>query len=148
MSEGSHSPAPATRSVGRQKPRPLSPHLQIYSWPLTMAASITHRATGIALAGGTLFLAWWLVAAATSQEDYAVFVRAAEHPIGQVVLFGLVWSLSFHLLNGIRHLAWDLGYGFKLPTARLTAALVYILSILLAASVFGVALLVKRGLGT
>jgi len=102
----------------------------------------------MALAGGMLFLAWWLIAAATSPEDYAVFVRAAEHPIGQVVLFGLVWSLSFHILNGIRHLAWDLGYGFKVPTARFTAAVVYIFSILLAGGIVGVALMVKRGLGT
>ena len=147
MDEGSYSPGPV-RSIGRPKPRPLSPHLQIYSWPLTMAASITHRVTGMALAGGMLFLAWWLIAAATSPEDYAVFVKVAEHPIGQVVLFGLVWSLSFHILNGIRHLAWDLGYGFKVPTARFTAALVYIFSILLAGGIVGVALMVKRGLGT
>ncbi len=147
MDEGSHSPGTAARPVGQLKPRPLSPHLQIYSWPLTMAASITHRLTGVALAGGMLFLAWWLIAAANSPEDYAIFVRAAEHPIGQIVLFGLVWSLSFHLLNGIRHLAWDLGYGFKVPTARLTAAIVYIFSILLAGGVYAVALMVKRGLG-
>ena len=145
MDEGSQSPAPA-RSI-ELKPRPLSPHLQIYSWPLTMAASITHRMTGMALAGGTVFLAWWLIAAATSPEDYAVFVRAAEHPIGEIVLFGFVWSLSFHILNGIRHLAWDLGYGFKVPTARFTAAVVYICSVLLAGVVLAVAIMVKRGLG-
>ncbi len=148
MDEGSYSPGPAARSAGQQKPRPLSPHLQIYSWPLTMAASITHRLTGVALAGGMLFLTWWLIAAAASPEDYAVFVGAAEHPLGEVVLFGFVWSLSFHILNGIRHLAWDLGYGFKVPTARFTAAFVYIFSILLAGSVFAVALMVKKGLGT
>ena len=90
-----------------------------------MAASITHRVTGMALAGGTLFLAWWLIAAASGPDAYAVFAGVAAHPVGVVIMFGLLWSLTFHLLNGVRHLAWDLGYGFKMSTSRLTAALVY-----------------------
>ena len=127
--------------------RPLSPHLQTYRVTLTMALSIIHRATGIALYFGTLLLSWWLIAAASGADSYAVFARVAARPIGQVVLFGLLWSLSFHLLNGIRHLAWDLGYGFKAPTARLTGALVYIFSVLLAAGAFAVGIMVREGLG-
>jgi succinate dehydrogenase / fumarate reductase cytochrome b subunit len=115
---------------------PLSPHLQIYRWPITMAASLAHRATGIALAGGTLFLAWWLIAAASGPDAYENFAAAAAHPLGRFVLFGFVWSLAFHLLNGIRHLAWDLGYGFKVPTARVTAAVAFGLSFLMALAVF------------
>ena len=112
-----------------------------------MAASITHRATGMALAGGTLFLVWWLIAAASGPEAYAVFARVAGHPAGEAVLFALVWSLAFHLLNGIRHLAWDLGYGLNMPTSRLTAALVYVFSLLLAAGTFAIGLMVRGGLG-
>jgi len=112
-----------------------------------MTASITHRATGMALSGGVLLLAWWLIAAATGAEAYAVFVRVAAHPVGQIVLFGLLWSLAFHLLNGIRHLAWDLGYGFKVSTTRLTGALVYLFSVLLAAAAFAVGIMVRQGLG-
>ncbi len=112
-----------------------------------MAASITHRATGTALSAGMALLAWWLIAAASGPEAYALFARAAGHPVGQVVLFGLLWSLSFHLLNGIRHLAWDLGYGFKVPTARLTGALVYVFSLLIAAGAFAVGIMVRQGLG-
>jgi succinate dehydrogenase / fumarate reductase cytochrome b subunit len=112
-----------------------------------MAASITHRATGMALAAGTLFLAWWLIAAASGPDAYTVFLRAAAHPVGQIVLFGFLWSLSFHLLNGIRHLAWDLGYGFKVPTAKLTAALVYLGSVLLAVGAFVIGVMVRGGLG-
>jgi len=112
-----------------------------------MAASITHRATGIALSGGLLLLAWWLVAAASGADAYALFVRIAARPIGEVVLFGLLWSLAFHLLNGIRHLAWDLGYGFGVRTARLTGALVYVGSLLLAAGAFVVGIMVRQGLG-
>jgi len=112
-----------------------------------MAASITHRATGMALAAGTLFLSWWLIAAASGPDAYAVFSRAAANPLGQIVLFGFLWSLSFHLLNGIRHLAWDVGYGFKVPTAKLTAALVYVGSLLLAAGAFAIGMMVRGGLG-
>jgi succinate dehydrogenase / fumarate reductase cytochrome b subunit len=143
MADAPNSPGPSPRPYGR----PLSPHLQIYRWPITMAASITHRVTGIALAAGSLFLAWWLVAAATGPDAYALFARAAANPLGEIVLFGFLWSLMFHLLNGIRHLAWDIGYGFRVPTAKLTAALVYIGSLVLAAAAFAVGLMVKAGFG-
>ena len=145
MDEGSRNSGQQSYSPPRS--RPLSPHLQIYRWPITMAASITHRVTGVALAGGTLFLAGWLLAAASGPDAYAIFARVAVHPLGQVVLFGFLWSLCFHLLNGIRHLAWDLGYGFKVPTAKLTAALVYGGSLLLAAGAFALGLMVRGGLG-
>src|SRR4029077_19909577 len=89
-------------------PRPLSPHMTVYHWPITMAASITHRATGIALSAGTLFVAWWLVAASSGPESgsFQLFANVTATPLGQVVLFGFVWSLAYHLLAGIRHLAW------------------------------------------
>ena len=144
MADASNSPGPSPRPLGR----PLSPHLQIYRWPITMAASITHRATGIALAAGTLLLSWWLIAAASGPDAYAVFALAASNPVGEIVLFGFLWSLCFHLLNGVRHLAWDAGYGFKVPTAKLTAALVYGGSLLLAGAAFAVGLMVRGGLGT
>jgi succinate dehydrogenase / fumarate reductase, cytochrome b subunit len=147
MNDKGHSPGPGTRSVGKPKARPLSPHLQIWRWTITMAASITHRVTGIALAGGTLFLAWWLLAAASGPDAYAVFARAASHPVGEIVLFGLVWALAFHLLNGLRHLAWDLGYGFKMSTSRLTAALTFVFSLVIAAGAFAIGLIVRGGLG-
>ncbi len=146
MNDKGHSPGPGVRSLGTAKPRPLSPHLQIWRWTITMVASITHRVTGVALAGGTLLLVWWLIAAATGPEAYAVFARAAGHPAGEIVLFGLLWSLAFHLLNGIRHLAWDLGYGFRMPTSRLTAALVFLFSFVLAAGAFAAGLMVRGGL--
>ena len=143
MDESPHDPGPRVASAGCGRVHPLSPHLQIYRWTITMAASITHRATGVALAAGTLLLAWWLTAAATGPDAYAVFARVAANPVGEAVLFGFVWSLAFHLLNGIRHLAWDVGYGFKLPAARLTAVLVYAGSLLLAAGAFAIALMVR-----
>jgi len=125
----------------------LSPHLQIYRWPITMVASIAHRATGVALAAGTLMLSWWLIAAATGPEAYGVFARVAANPVGEIILFGFLWSLAFHLLNGIRHLAWDIGYGFRVSTASLTAAVVFVGSLLLAVGAFVVGLMVKAGFG-
>jgi len=147
MDATGQSPGPKTRSLGKPKARPISPHLQIWRWTITMAASITHRVTGMMLAGGMLLLVWWLVAAASGPDAYAVFARVAGHPVGQVVLFGLLSALAFHLLNGVRHLAWDLGYGFKMSTARLTAALVYAASVLIAAGAFAVGMIVRGGLG-
>lgn len=125
--------------------RPLSPFLQIYRWPITMATSITHRATGIALAAGTLLVAWWLIAAASGPDFYQPFEAVARNPLAQLVLFGFVWSLAYHLLNGIRHLAWDLGYGFDVHTANKTGVLVIALSVLLAVGAFVLAYTGKGG---
>lgn len=126
-------------------PRPLSPHLQIYRWPVTMATSIVHRATGVALAVGTLFLAWWLIALATGPDAYDTFQTLAGSPLGELVLFGFVWSLAFHLLNGIRHLAWDMGYGFAVPTANKTGVLAIALSVLVAIGIFMLGYAAKTG---
>ena|ERR1043165_2922193 len=145
MDESPHHPGATAPSAGRSRVHPLSPHMQIYGWTITMAASITHRATGMALAAGTLLLSWWIIAAAFSPEAYAVFQSVAGHPVGESVLFGFVWSLMFHLLNGIRHLAWDMGYGFKLGTAKLTGALVYAGSVALAGGIFALAFMAKGG---
>jgi succinate dehydrogenase / fumarate reductase cytochrome b subunit len=117
--------------------RPLSPHLGIYKWPITMVTSITHRATGVATSAGMILLAWGLIALASGPEMYQPFVAAMANPIGLVVLFGFLWSLVYHFLNGIRHLAWDLGYGFAVPTANRTAVLVIALSVLISVGVFG-----------
>ena len=118
------------------RPRPLSPHVFQYGWSVTMATSITHRFTGCGLAVGAVVLAWWLFAIANGFIPYNEFVSLAATPLGQVILFGLTWSLAFHLLNGIRHLAWDLGFGFSIPAARLNSILVIAGSILLAIGVF------------
>ena len=119
-----------------QRARPLSPHLTIYHWAPTMIVSITHRATGVALSAGMLLLAWWLVAISNGPEGYQGFYTLVGSPIGLLALFGFTWSLAFHTLQGIRHLAWDLGYGFKKETARLTALLVIALSFVIAAAIF------------
>ena len=119
--------------------RPMSPHLGIYRWPVTMATSIAHRATGIALSAGSFVLCWWLIAVASGPESFNEFIGVAATPLGEVVLFGFVWSLAYHLLNGIRHLAWDLGYGFAVPTANKSGIIVIGVSVVLAAGAFALA---------
>jgi succinate dehydrogenase / fumarate reductase cytochrome b subunit len=92
--------------------RPLSPHLFIYKPMLTMLMSIAHRITGVGLYFGTLLLAWWLLAAATSPNAYAGIGSFMSSYIGRLILFGYTWALMHHMLGGIRHLIWDMGRGF------------------------------------
>lgn len=116
--------------------RPLSPHLQVYRWPLSMALSILHRATGVFLTAGVLVLVWWLVAVAAGGETHAGFQRCIESPLGQVALFAWVAALMLHMLNGIRHLLWDIGYGFDKPTTQKTGWAVVIGAVVLTALVW------------
>jgi succinate dehydrogenase / fumarate reductase cytochrome b subunit len=100
-------------SAPQLREKPLSPHLTVYKWHVSMAMSITHRATGIALVFGAVLLGWLLIAAALGQETYQHTTRILDALPGQVFLFGWTLSLYYHLINGIRHLLWDIGWGFK-----------------------------------
>ena len=97
--------------------RPLSPHLQVYKWQWTMALSILHRVTGVALAVGTLLLVWWLASAAYGEAVYADARSFLGSWIGRLLLLG--WSVAFfyHLCNGIRHMLWDTGKMLDLKSA-------------------------------
>src|SRR5690606_7538336 len=96
--------------------RPLSPHLQIFRPWITWTLSITHRFAGLVLAVGSLFLTWWLIAAAMGPEAFATAQGFMGSFLGRLILFGFTAALFFHLLNGIRHLFWDAGYGFEVQT--------------------------------
>ena len=98
------------------RPRPLSPHLQVYRPQLTSLMSISHRVTGVALTTGTLVLAVWLIALALGGDSFAMVAAALAHPLGQFVLFGYSAALIYHALNGIRHMFWDLGRGLTIRT--------------------------------
>ncbi len=93
--------------------RPLSPHLTIFRPLITMVMSIVHRITGAALYLGMLLLAWWLIAAAAGPAAFETANSFFASWLGRLILFGFTWSLLHHLLGGIRHLIWDLGYGYS-----------------------------------
>jgi succinate dehydrogenase / fumarate reductase, cytochrome b subunit len=116
--------------------RPLSPHLQIYRPLINMTMSIVHRITGAALYFGTILLAWWLTALATS-PDYFKFVSGLFGSIpGKVVLFGYTWALLHHMIGGLRHLVWDTGRGFDLATIDRMSWGTIILSVLLTGAIW------------
>jgi succinate dehydrogenase / fumarate reductase cytochrome b subunit len=107
-------------------PRPVSPHLQIYRPQLTSITSILHRITGSFLALGILALIYWLAAAATSAEAFDQAQTLAGSIIGRTLLFFWTGAFFYHLLNGIRHLAWDAGWGYELTTAYRSGWIVFI----------------------
>ncbi len=102
----------ARTSQGKLVRRPLSPHLQVYRWPISMALSIGHRITGVGMALGTLLMTWWLVAAATGGDAFRVVQGFLGSWLGVILLLGWSGALIFHLASGIRHLIWDIGRGF------------------------------------
>ena len=113
--------------------RPLSPHISIYRWPITMVLSILHRITGIALSVGLVVLVAWLFDAASGPEAYSVFMAVMDSLIGKLML--IAWSLAFfyHLSNGARHLIWDSGRGLEKSSANLSSWLVLAATVALTA---------------
>jgi succinate dehydrogenase / fumarate reductase cytochrome b subunit len=93
--------------------RPLSPHLGIYHFSITMVMSLLHRVTGCALYFGTLLLVWWLLAAASSAEQFDIVSTIFASWLGQLMLFGYTWALLHHMLGGIRHFIWDTLHGLE-----------------------------------
>lgn len=109
--------------------RPLSPHLSIYRWPVTMTLSILHRATGVAMSVGLVILAAWLVSAASGADDYDQFVTLMSTLVGRLLLIGWSFAFFFHLANGIRHLVWDTGRGFEKHQANASAWFVLVAAV-------------------
>ena len=96
--------------------RPLSPHLQVYRFQMTMALSILHRITGVGLIGGALLFTYWISSATYGAEAFATAQGFLGSWFGRTVLLGLTVALFYHLGNGIRHLAWDIGWGYEMET--------------------------------
>lgn len=112
---------------------PLSPFVSVWRWHITMAASIAHRVTGVALYVAALIAAAWAISLAGGPAAYAGFKAVMASPIGLLVMFGLTVSLFYHLANGIRHLVWDTGHGLDVKSANASAVLV--IAFALAASI-------------
>lgn len=118
--------------------RPLSPHLQIYRFTLTMAMSIVHRITGVANYLGTLLLVAWLAAAALGEGPLGVVNAFFGHWVGQLILFGYTWSLFHHMLGGIRHFVWDIGEALEMPGRELIVRVQLGLSVFLALAAWAI----------
>src|SRR5210317_1423062 len=120
--------------------RPTSPHLQIYRLPLTAIMSISHRATGAILTAGMVLTVLFLSALAGGQSSWEAAHGILASWFGQLVMFVFTLALNYHMFNGIRHLFWDVGYGFSLEAADRANKLVLIASAVLTALVWIVAL--------
>ena len=118
------------------KPRPLSPHLQVYRPQLTSVMSIMHRASGAVLATGSLLVALWLVALAAGTTVFDPVADAIQHPLGQLVVLGYSLALVYHGLNGIRHLMWDLRVGLEIKQVYQSGYLVLGLTVLVTAALW------------
>lgn len=102
--------------ANRSRERPLSPHLQVYRWQVQMVTSILHRMTGVILVVGSLLIVWALLALAAGPQEWSDFSSFTRSGPGFLILFGWSWALAFHLINGIRHLVQDAGWGYQVET--------------------------------
>ena len=139
---GTDTPSPAGLKAAAVRAAPLSPHLQVWRWHVTMAGSIATRATGVALYVGALIVAGLGWALASGREAYGTAIALLHAPVGLVVLFGIAVSLFYHLAAGLRHLTWDLGKGFAPRTANATAWGAFAFGIAGAVATFAAALAV------
>ena len=110
---------------------PLSPHLQIYRWHISSLLSITHRISGVINLLSLILIFFWLLVLSFDQSIYKLFLLMANSFFGKFILIGFTWSMTFHVLSGIRHLIWDLGYGFEIITAKISGIIVIISSFIL-----------------
>lgn len=113
--------------------RPLSPHLQVWKWTLTMTMSILHRSTGVANVFGLVAIVWWLMAAATGPEAYADFMTFASSPVGIFMFVGWTFSVYLHMLGGIRHMIMDTGRLLTIKSSNTAVLFIWAASVVLTA---------------
>ena len=110
---------------------PLSPHLQIYRWHLSMILSITHRIIGVVNSVAVILICLWTISFLFGEENYEIIKIIFQSFFGKFLIISLSWSFSFHMLSEIRHLIWDLGYGFDLKISKITGVITIIGSLAL-----------------
>ena len=111
--------------------KPISPHIQIYKWHISSLVSISHRITGIINILAITLMCIWFALILLGESNYEIIKIFLQTIVGKFILIGLTWSMSFHILSGIRHLAWDLGYGFEIKTANISGLIVIVSSLIL-----------------
>ena len=110
---------------------PLSPHLQVYRWHISSLLSITQRIVSVINLLALILIFFWLLTLNLGENNYELFLSSINSLFGKFILITFVWSMSFHLLSGIRHLFWDFGYGFEIKTANISGIIVIISSLVL-----------------
>jgi succinate dehydrogenase / fumarate reductase cytochrome b subunit len=110
---------------------PLSPHIQIYNWHISSLISISHRITGIINIIIVTLICFWVALLLLGNANYELIQNFFETYFGKFLIVGTVWSFSFQILSEIRHIFWDLGYGFELKTSNITGLLVIFGSLVL-----------------
>ena len=110
---------------------PLSPHIQIYRWHISSLLSITHRISGLINLSALILIFFWLIILSLGKNNYESFLLIINSFFGKFILIGFTWSMIFHSLSGVRHLIWDLGYGFEIKTANISGIIVIISSLVL-----------------
>ena len=116
--------------------KPLSPHIQIYSWHISSLVSITHRITGIINFFAITLIFVWLVFIFFGESNYEIIKNILQAFVGKFIILGITWSFSFQMLSEVRHLIMDLGYGFELQATRISGLLVIFGSIFLTISIY------------
>ena len=115
----------------QEKKNPLSPHLQIYRWQISSLLSITHRIAGVINILAISIICFWSLFLLLGAENYEVINNFLNSLFGKFIAVGLCWTFSFHILNELRHLFWDMGYGFDLKISRITGVLALVGSFVL-----------------
>ena len=114
---------------------PLTPHLQIYKWQISSLLSIVHRIVGVINIVAITLICFWSIFLLLGESSYGALVVILKSFLGKFLIISLCWTFSFHILNEIRHLAWDLGYGFNLKVSKITGTLAllgsFVLSVLI-----------------
>ena len=110
---------------------PLSPHIQIYNWHISSLVSISHRITGVLNIIILTIICLWIASLLLGKNNYVLIQNFLDSFLGKFIIIGTVWSFSFQILSEIRHLFWDMGYGFDLKISKITGLLVIIGSFVL-----------------
>ena len=109
---------------------PTSPHIQIYRWHISSLLSITHRIVGVINLLSLILIFLWILTFNLGESNYELFLLAINSFFGKFILIGFTWSMCFHIFSGIRHLFWDMGYGFELKTAKISGITVILFSLI------------------
>jgi len=115
---------------------PLSPHLQIYRWHISSLLSIAHRIIGVVNTFAITLICLWSISLSFGEQNYEIIKIFLQSFFGKFIIISLSWSFSFHILNEIRHLIWDLGYGFDLKISKITGVITVIGSFILAIVIY------------